>query len=87
MPVQMIHPLWRLSLLKRGTAVLVNINYANAYGIPERRAAATLVGVAQRGRLSRVRFDDIGDHDFAGTTTVVGSFRVEHAHTRKVVTS
>lgn len=76
---QMLHPLWRVTLLKRGTAVLVNINYTNAYGIPERWAQGTLVGIAQRGRLCRVLFDDTGNHDFSATTNVVAACRVKRS--------
>ena len=78
---QMTHPLWAVSMIKRGTAVLVNINYDNAHGIPERWAVGTLVGTAQRGRLSRIMFDDTGAHDFAGTTNIVASCRVKRANT------
>ena len=74
--------MWRPSLLKRGTAVLVNINYDNAPGIPERWAVGTLVGTAQYARLSRVMFDDTRNHDFSGTTTLIASFRVKRATTR-----
>lgn len=74
---QMIHPLWRLSLLKGGAAVQVNVNYTNPQGIPEVWAPGVLVGTAQRGRLSRIYFHDTGGHDLAGTTTVVASCRVE----------
>lgn len=83
---------WRMSLLKRGTAVLVNINYDNAPGIPARWALGTLVGHAQGARLSRIMFDDTRNHRaapgdlrnnaFAGTTNVVASFRVKPAITR-----
>jgi hypothetical protein len=78
----MIHPLWRVCLLKRGTAVQVNVNYANAYGIPEQWASGVLAGVAQHGRLARVWFHSTGNHKFSGTTTTVAAFRVKPAFTR-----
>lgn len=77
----MLHYMWTVSLLKRGAVVLVNVNFTNAPGIPERWAVGTLVGTAQYGRLSRIMFDDTGGHNFAGTTNVVASFRVKRAHT------
>lgn len=76
---QMTHHMWRVTLLKRGAMVYVNVNFSNAPGVPERWAVGTLVGTAQRGRLCRVMFDDTGDHDFAGTTNVIASFRVKRA--------
>lgn len=79
---QLLHPQWAMSLFKRGAHVLVNVNYSNTRGLPERWATGTLVGIAQRGRLSRIRFDDTGGHDFSGTVNVVASCRVKRAITR-----
>lgn len=80
---QMLHPLHAVSLIKRGTVVLVNVNFSSPDGLPERWAVGTHIGTAQFGRLTRVMFDDTGGHDFAGTTNVVASCRVRRATTRE----
>lgn len=72
---------WRVCLFKRGMHVLVNTNFTNADGTPPEWLSATLVGVAQYGRLCRVRYDDGGqaDHPRAGSTETVCAFRVQRA--------
>lgn len=72
---------WRKCLLKRGAHVLVNINFDNIAGVPERWQSATLVGVSQYARLCRVRYDDTGDHWKRGSTEVVVAARVKRAIT------
>lgn len=76
---QMIHPQWAVSLIKRGSCVMVNVNFSTPSGLPARWAVGTHVGTAQSARLTRVVFDDTGGHDLAGTTNVVASCRVRPA--------
>lgn len=66
---------WVVCLLKRGAIVQVDVNYV-ANGAPA-WMTGTLVGVAQRGRLCRVRIDDMGDGPWAGTTNVHTAARVQ----------
>ncbi len=73
----MKHKLWRVCLLKRGTAVQVDVNYRGE-GRPE-WMVGTLLGVAQYGRLCRVRLDDKGDGPWAGQTNVFATCRVKPA--------
>jgi hypothetical protein len=79
----MMYKAWRVCLLKRGAHVLVNVNYNNPHGAPERWASGTLIGVAQYGRLCRVLLDDKGDHRWAGTTNVFIAARVKRAITTR----
>jgi hypothetical protein len=76
-----MYKLWRVTLLKRGAHVLVNTNYSSRDGIPARWESGTVVGIAQRGRLCRIRIDDSGG-PWSGQTNVFPAARVKRAITR-----
>lgn len=71
----------KVCTLKRGAVVQVDVNYRGK-GDPD-WMVGTLLGVAQRARLCRVRLDDKGDGPWAGETNVFTADRVKDARAQR----